>query len=280
MTAPDAPAPGPRRHRLHQIIFLADTPAGRAFDLVLIVLILFSVLAVSLETVAGLAPEDYQLLRGIEWAVTLAFTAEYILRLASLRRPLAYTLSFYGIVDLVAILPTYISLLLPGAQALLVVRILRLVRVFRVLKLTRYLTEAQTLGEALRASTRKIAVFLLVVCSLIVVIGSLMFVIEGRRHGFSSIPMSMYWTVVTLTTVGYGDISPQTPLGRGLASVVMILGYGIIAVPTGIVTAELTHAGGSRAALHSGERPACPACGTRGHAPDAAYCHRCGARLA
>jgi voltage-gated potassium channel len=264
----------PGRARLHQIVFENDTAAGRAFDLALIALVLLSVVIVSVETVRGLRPGAYRALRAAEWALTLVFSAEYVLRLFAVRRPLAYARSFYGVVDLLAILPTYVSLAYPGAQALLVVRVLRLLRVFRVLKLTRYLTEAATLARALRASARKITVFLLTVSTLVVVIGSLMFVVEGPANGFTSIPTSMYWAVVTLTTVGYGDISPRTPLGQALASLVMILGYGIIAVPTGIVTAELTQ---GRAHPVSGQ--ACPNCGAEGHDADARYCRRCGAAL-
>ena len=277
----EAPAEGPRRARLHRIIFEADTPAGRAFDLALIALVLVSVVVVSFETVRGLSATAYRWLRVLEWALTGLFTVEYVLRLAAVRRPLRYVTSFYGAVDLLAILPTYFSLVVPGAQALLVVRVLRLLRVFRVLKLTRYLTEAATLGHALRASVRKITVFLLAMTTIVVVVGTLMYVVEGPAHGFTSIPTAVYWAVVTLTTVGYGDISPRTPLGQALASVVMILGYGIIAVPTGIVTAELT-AGGRASddrAAPAGTGAACPACDAREHAADARYCRRCGAGL-
>jgi voltage-gated potassium channel len=284
--SPDAPTSAPRdpeappragsaRGRLHQIVFESDTPAGRAFDLMLIALILMSVLVVSVETVQGLPPAVSRALRSAEWALTIVFTVEYLLRIVAVRRPLAYVTSFFGVVDLLAILPTYVSLILPGTQVLLAVRILRLLRVFRVLKLTRFLTEANVLGRALRASSRKIAVFLLAVSTLVVIVGTLMYVVEGASNGFTSIPVSMYWAVVTLTTVGYGDISPKTPLGQGLASLVMILGYGIIAVPTGIVTAELTS--GSRDAPVSGQ--ACPSCGAEGHAIDARFCRRCGATL-
>ncbi|MDF1501698.1 ion transporter [Roseisolibacter sp. H3M3-2] len=272
--AEEAPATAPARARLHQVVFESDTPAGRAFDLALIVLVLVSVAVVSVETVPGLSPGAYRALRVTEWTLTLVFTAEYLLRLAAVRRPLAYATSFYGVVDVLAILPTYVSLFFPGAQALLVVRVLRLLRVFRVLKLSRFLSEAATLTRALRASSRKIAVFLLTVSTLIVVIGSLMFVVEGPAHGFTSIPTSMYWAVVTLTTVGYGDLSPRTGLGRTLASLVMILGYGIIAVPTGIVTAELTQGRG-----HPVSGQACPSCAAEGHDVDARFCRRCGHAL-
>jgi voltage-gated potassium channel len=242
---------------------------------VVIALILVSVVVVNAETVGGLPPATHRALRTTEWALTLLFTVEYALRLVAVRRPLAYAASFFGVVDLLAILPTYVSLLVPGTQVLLVVRVLRLLRVFRVLKLTRFLTEARVLGRALRASARKISVFLLVVSTVVVVVGALMYAIEGAAHGFTSIPRSMYWAVVTLTTVGYGDISPKTPLGQALASLVMILGYGIIAVPTGIVTAELT--AGARDGRVSGQ--ACPSCGAEGHDVDARFCRRCGAAL-
>jgi voltage-gated potassium channel len=268
------PASAPARARLHQVVFESDTPAGRAFDLALIGLVLLSVVVVSVETVRGMPAGVYRALRSAEWTLTVVFTVEYVLRLIAVRRPLAYAASFYGVVDLLAILPTYVSLVVPGAQALLVVRVLRLLRVFRVLKLSRFLSEAQTLTSALRASSRKIAVFLLTVSTLVVVIGSLMFVVEGPENGFTSIPTAMYWTVVTLTTVGYGDVSPRTGLGRTLASLVMILGYGIIAVPTGIVTAELTQ---GRARPVSGQ--ACPTCGAEGHDADARFCRRCGTQL-
>lgn len=277
--APEEERPSPShpvRARLHQVVFEADTPAGRAFDVVLIGLILVSVLAVSLETVAGLPPTAYRWLRRLEWGLTIAFTVEYVLRLLAVRRPLAYVTSFFGLVDLLALLPTYASLLIPGAQALLVVRVLRLLRVFRVLKLSRYLSEARVLSGALRASKHKISVFLLTVSAIVVIVGAVMYVVEGAANGFTSIPRSMYWTVVTLTTVGYGDISPRTPLGQALASLVMILGYGIIAVPTGIVTAELANAARAGAPISA---QACPACGTGGHDADARFCRRCGAAL-
>ncbi len=271
-SAPDRSSP---RARLHQIVFESDTPEGRAFDFALIAAILASVVAVSLDTTPGLSPGVYRGLRAVEWVLTVLFTIEYVLRLIAVRRPFAYAFSFFGIIDLLAILPTYLSLFYPGAQALLVVRVLRLLRVFRVLKLAHFLTEAAVLRRALRASVRKITVFLLTVVTLVVVIGALMYVVEGPEHGFTSIPTSMYWAVVTLTTVGYGDVAPRTPLGQALASLVMITGYGIIAVPTGIVTAELT--AGRGAPRVSGQ--ACPVCGVEGHDVDARFCDRCGAAL-
>ena len=263
------------RARLHEIIFEASTPAGRAFDVSLLVAILLSVVLVSIETVSGLPAAVYRWLRIGEWLLTALFTVEYLLRLYTVRHPVRYARSFFGVVDLLAILPTYVSLLFPGAQYLLVVRALRLLRVFRVLKLTRFLTEAHGLRTALRASAHKISVFLLTVVAVVIIVGSVMYLVEGGGNGFTSIPRSMYWTVVTLTTVGYGDIAPQTVLGQTLASFVMVLGYGIIAVPTGIVTVELANA--ARVANLSPE--SCPGCGVQGHDLDARFCKRCGTAL-
>ena len=273
MASPDQKPTGGWRGRLYAVIFEADTPAGRAFDLGLIALILASVAAVVLESVAAVRARYGPALLAAEWAFTLLFTLEYALRLLVVRRPGRYAASFFGLVDLAAVAPGYVSLLVPGTQALLVVRLLRVLRVFRILKLTEYLHEGRTLGEALWASRRKVGVFLTAVVTLVVVIGALMYLIEGPENGFEDIPTSIYWAVVTLTTVGYGDISPRTPWGRAAAAAVMVLGYGIIAVPTGIVTAELTRAGrGVRAGP-------CPGCGLAGHDGDARNCKRCGARL-
>jgi len=273
---PELPPEGSEwRRRLHTIVFEADTAAGRAFDLALIVLIVLSVVVVSAETMPGLSAKVRELLRAAEWTLTVIFTIEFVLRLIAVRRPSAYAASFFGVVDLLAILPTWVSLFVPAARVLLVVRVLRLLRIFRILKLARYLEEAQVLRSALRASSRKIGVFLLSVATLVVIIGSVMYAIEGPANGFTSIPTGMYWAVVTLTTVGYGDISPRTPLGQTLASMVMILGYGIIAVPTGIVTAELTR---SRPDVIVNSQH-CDSCGASEHGPEAAYCHRCGAAL-
>ncbi len=263
------------RSTLHTVIFEADTFAGRLFDLVLIALVVLSVVVVSVETVSGFPAWVYVTLFATEWVLTVLFTIEYVLRLLAVRRPALYAASFFGVVDLLAILPTWISLLVPGARVFMVVRILRLLRVFRVLKLTRFISEASTIGSALRASSRKIIVFLLAICTLVVIVGSLMYIVEGPENGFTSIPVSMYWSIVTLTTVGYGDISPRTPLGQTLASLVMIMGYGIIAVPTGIVTAELSHASRSQ---HTSTQN-CAQCGLSEHADDARHCRHCGARL-
>ncbi|MEA3247376.1 MAG: ion transporter [Gemmatimonadota bacterium] len=266
--------PRSARERLRVVIFDHDTPLGRAFDVGLIWLIVASVLVVLLESVA-----DYRLaygawFRAAEWAFTIAFTVEYGLRLWSATSARAYAGSFFGIVDLVAILPTYLSLFLPGGQALLAVRAIRLLRVFRVLKLATYVSEAALLMRALRASRQKITVFLVGVVTLVITVGALMYLVEGAEHGFTSIPRSIYWAIVTLTTVGYGDVAPQTTLGQMLASLVMILGYGIIAVPTGIVTVEISAA----ARQAAGRR--CPTCTVDGHAGDARFCRVCGAGLA
>ncbi len=265
------------RGRLHEIIFEADTPMGKAFDVVLLVLIVLSVVAVMLESVEAIDRAYHIELRVVEWTLTIVFTIEYLLRLLTVRRPLRYATSFFGIVDLLAILPTWLSLFFAGAHSLLVIRALRLLRVFRIFKLARYLDESRQLMIALRASARKILVFLFAVLTLVVIIGSVMYLIEGTRpnSGYTSIPRSVYWAIVTLTTVGYGDITPQTVPGQILASIVMIMGYGIIAVPTGIVSVEMARTSSSR----SVSTQACPSCGKDGHDPDAVHCKFCGAPL-
>jgi voltage-gated potassium channel len=262
------------RAKGHEVIFESDTPAGKTFDVVLIGAILVSLVAVMLETVEGFGPGHRLLLRSVEWTLTGLFTIEYALRLLCVIRPARYARSFFGIVDLMAIIPTYLSLLLPGSQYFLVIRILRILRIFRILKLVPYLGEAQLLMQALKASSRKIAVFLYTVLTLVVIFGSLMYVIEGEANGFTSIPRSIYWAIVTLTTVGYGQVAPQTPLGQFLASGIMILGYGIIAVPTGIVTVEMTQAYNRQVSTQS-----CPECSAEGHDPDAVHCKFCGGKL-
>lgn len=262
------------RATLHEVIFEADTPAGKAFDVLLIVSILASVAAVMLDSMGPVRSAHGRLLNGIEWCFTLLFTLEYLLRLACVGRPLKYALSFYGMVDLLAIIPTYLSLILPGSHYLLVIRILRILRIFRILKLVPYLGEARLLMKALRASRRKIVVFLFTVLTLVVIFGSLMYVVEGDANGFTSIPRSIYWAIVTLTTVGYGDIAPRTGLGQALSAIVMVLGYAIIAVPTGIVTVEMTHAFSARVSTQ-----ACPECSAEGHDADASHCKYCGAAL-
>ncbi len=262
------------RERLHEVIFEAETPAGKAFDVALLVCIVASVVTVLLESVASIRAQHGAILRTLEWGFTILFTVEYGLRLVSVRRPLGYALSFFGLVDLLAIVPTYLSVFFAGAQSLIVIRALRLLRIFRVMKLAHFVGEARMLRAALHASLRKITVFLGTVLAIVLIVGALMYLVEGEASGFSSIPQGMYWAIVTLTTVGYGDIAPQTIAGKLLASVVMILGYGIIAVPTGIVTVELAQA--SRAPVST---EACPDCGAGGHDSDAVFCKFCGARL-
>jgi len=264
----------PWRQTLFEIIFEANTPAGKWFDIVLIICILLSVMTVMFDSVVDIRAEYGKFLYAAEWFFTILFTIEYILRLLCIGKPVRYAVSFFGVVDLLAILPTYLSLLFFGSSYLLVVRILRVLRIFRVLKLGRLTKEAAVLKNALYASRRKILVFLFVVLTLVVIIGSLIYVIEEADHGFTSIPRSVYWTIVTLTTVGYGDISPQSSLGQFLAAIVMILGYSIIAVPTGIMTVEL-----SRAHADTSNPQVCPNCSAEGHDRDAQFCKYCGTKL-
>jgi voltage-gated potassium channel len=263
------------RDRLHEIVFEADTPAGKAFDVLLIVSILGSVVVVMLDSVATIQARAGAWLTRLEWTFTVLFTIEYLVRLASVRRPVKYALSFFGVIDLLAIIPTYLSLVIAGAQSLLVIRILRLLRVFRVFKLGYYLSEARVLTTAMQASRAKITVFLTLVMSIAVVMGALLYLIEGEASGFTSIPRGMYWAVVTMTTVGYGDIAPDTVLGQIAAGALMVLGYAIIAVPTGIVSAELVQA----AAHQPVSTQACPSCSAEGHDDDAVYCKYCGEPL-
>jgi len=262
------------RDILFEIIFEADTPAGKWFDIVLIISILLSVVTIMLDSVSSIRAKHGELLYAVEWFFTILFTVEYIFRLLCVGKPIRYAVSFFGIVDLLAILPTYLSLLFFGSSYLLVVRVLRVLRIFRVLKLGNHTKEANVLRTALYTSRRKILVFLFVVLTLVVIIGSLMYVIEDEENGFTSIPRCVYWAIVTLTTVGYGDISPESPGGQFLAAIVMILGYSIIAVPTGIVTVEL-----SRAHTEQSSCQACPNCSAEGHDRDAKYCKFCGTKL-
>lgn len=264
----------PLRRRVHDIIFQHDSPAERAFNGVLIVAILLSVLVVILDSVQSIRARYGGVLAAAEWAFTILFTVEYLLRLWSSDRRLAYARSFYGIVDLAAIAPAYLAVLFPQGRFLIALRVLRVVRVFRILKLAEYVREASVLAQAMRASRRKIIVFVLTVLTVVVAVGSLMYLIEGPEHGFTSIPEAIYWAIVTMTTVGYGDISPSTPAGKFLASALMIIGYGVIAVPTGIVTMEL-----DRAARGGGPVRECPGCGTKRHDADASYCRYCGTAL-
>ncbi len=263
------------RLRLYTVIFESDTRAGRLFDIGLIVFILASVLAVVLGSLPGLPAGQRDILDRLEWLFTALFTLEYLARLACVRQPLRYALSFYGIIDLLALLPTWLALLVPEVHALIDVRVLRLLRVFRIFKLTAYLAEFQALGAALRASRRKVLVFISAVLMIVVVMGTLMYVVEGPANGFTSIPTAVYWAITTMTTVGFGDITPKTDLGRFIASFMMLLGWGTLAVPTGIVTAEMT-------ARRLGSQPVsrtCPECLKEGHAPEAHYCLHCGTAL-
>ncbi len=262
------------RVRLHEIIFEADTPVGKAFDVALLVAILASVAAVMLESVNSIEIRVGHVLRDVEWFFTILFTVEYVLRIVSVRRPLRYIFSFLGIVDLLAVLPTYLSLIFVGTQYLLVIRTFRLLRVFRIFKLSRYLGQARVLATALKASREKIVVFLGTVLTIVIIMGTVMYLVEGEKNGFTSIPRSIYWAIVTLTTVGYGDIAPRTVLGQAIASMIMILGYGIIAVPTGIVTVEL-----SRASRQGESTVVCRECSHEGHDSDAVYCKHCGTKL-
>ncbi len=277
--SPFAPAEAPGagiRERLHEIIFGAETPLGKAFDVALLWAIVISVVAVLLESVPEIRGRYGTELKYIEWAFTIVFTIEYFARLCAVRRPLRYARSFFGIVDLLAVVPTYLSIVFIGTHYFLVVRILRLLRIFRVFKLVRYTGEADLILRALMLSRAKITVFLGGVLTLVVIIGSLMYVIEGEANGFTSIPKSIYWAIVTLTTVGYGDVTPQTPLGQMLSALVMLIGYGIIAVPTGIVTAEITSEVQRRAKL---DHRTCAHCGAEGHERDAEFCKFCGGEL-
>ncbi|HTN47886.1 MAG TPA: ion transporter [Burkholderiaceae bacterium] len=268
------PASG-RRRDFFIVIFESDTRAGRLFDIVLLWAILASVTVVMLDSVASISSRFGLLFDVLEWGFTLLFTAEYLARLWSVERPLLYARSFFGVVDLVSVLPTYLALFVPGMHVLIDIRLLRMLRVFRILKLTEYVQEYRRLGSALSASRRKIAVFIGTVFMLVVLIGTLMYLIEGPENGFTSIPIAVYWAITTVTTVGFGDITPHTDLGRALASVSMLLGWGILAVPTGIVTAEMT----SQRIRESGLLRRCGGCGSTDHTEHARYCQGCGARL-
>lgn len=259
------------RRKLYIIIFEADTRLGKLFDLILILAITASVLVVMLDSIVGVRSEYGEILKQAEWIFTVLFSVEYILRLICVRKPSKYIFSFYGIIDLLAILPTYLSLILPGTHYLLAIRVLRILRIFRVLKLVKYLDEANYLSTALIASRRKISVFLFAVLMVAIFAGSLIYVVEGQENGFTSIPTSIYWAIVTLSTVGFGDLAPATGLGKFIAAVIMILGYGIIAVPTGIVSYEMARVKQSP--------KVCTNCGESDHADDAQFCKSCGQKL-
>ena len=268
------------RRTWFDIIYRHDTPPSRNFDLLLIVAIIASVSVVMLDSVAEIHAEHAGLLYGIEWGFTLLFTLEYAMRLAVVKRPLRYAFSMWGIIDLLSILPTYLSLGFPGSQNLLVVRILRILRLFRILKLVQYVEEGGVLVGALWRSRRKIFVFVCAVLTVVVIFGALMYVVEGPEHGFESIPMGMYWAIVTMATVGFGDIAPATTLGRFVTSILILIGYSVIAVPTGIYTAELASSlRQADARTRVVDNRACPDCGMEGHDPEAHFCRCCGHAL-
>ncbi len=266
------------RLRWYTVIFEADTVAGRRFDLALIALILISIAVVMADSVQALRATYGPLFTTMEWFFTVAFTAEYIARLLCVRKPLQYATSFFGIIDLIALLPTYLALFFPELRVLMDVRVLRLLRVFRVFKLAAYVEEYQFLANAMAASGRKIMVFLSAVMMVVLVMGTVMYVVEGAANGFTSIPMSIYWAISTITTVGFGDITPKTDLGRMIASVMMLMGWGILAVPTGIVTAEMAMQRRTGLIAPPTTRT-CHECLTEGHTADADFCFHCGAAL-
>ena len=266
----------PWQKKLHEIIYEADTPAGKWFDIVLLLFILASILFVMLESVPGLPKAWYSFFTRAEWVITILFTIEYLLRIISIKQPKHYIFSFYGLVDLVAIFPLYLSLVISGTSALATLRALRLLRVFRILKITRYIKEGHRLKEALRLSKPKILVFLFTVIIVSMIAGTLMYLIEGDESGFTSIPRGIYWCIVTLTTVGFGDITPITPLGQFIASVIMIMGYGIIAVPTGIVSVAYAKTSIPEPELNT---QSCPNCSAADQKESAHYCWNCGHKL-
>ena len=264
-----------QRFRLHEIIYESNTKAGKAFDVTLLFAIFASIMVVMLDSVVSIHKRHGNLFNILEWVFTALFTVEYFLRLISIKKPWQYVFSFLGLIDLISLIPSYLSIFIPGAQALLVFRALRLLRVFRIFKLGTFLTEINFLTTALKGSVRKISIFLLTVLTLTVILGSIMYLVEKRENGFSNIPESIYWAIVTITTVGYGDISPVTPIGKFVASVVMLIGYAIIAVPTGIITHDI-----ALAAKQKKELPeSCPSCGREGHENDALFCKFCGSSL-
>lgn len=265
------------REKLHQIIFEADTPLGKKFDIMLLVFIMLSVFIVMLDSVPNIHSTMPHIFYGIEWFFTIAFTIEYALRVYTVKKPFKnYIFSFYGIIDFMAILPTYLSLIIFGSQYFMVIRIFRMIRIFRILKLGRFIGATELLKKSFMASRHKIAVFLEVVLTVVFLMGSLMYLIEGPESGFTSIPRGIYWAIVTLTTVGYGDIAPVTVLGQFVASLVMILGYAIIAVPTGIITVEMQKAEALRQNLNT---HVCSNCYHDHHDDDAVFCKRCGSEL-
>jgi voltage-gated potassium channel len=278
------------RTKLHEVIYEADTPAGKLFDVILLIAILASIVLVMLESINSFDNKHHTFLNIAEWVITILFSLEYVARVISVKKPFKYIFSFYGVIDLLSTIPKYISLLMAGTHALVALRALRLLRVFRILKLARYLGASNQLAAAIKASRAKIAVFLFAVIIAAVIFGTIMYLVEGEKNGFTNIPKSVYWCIVTLTTVGFGDIAPVTPLGQFIATVIMILGYGIIAVPTGIVSAEYTKASGSDSGKLSDEEvvqlesvqlntQCCVNCLTEQHQDGAEYCYKCGSPL-
>lgn len=271
----DSTPPQGWQARLHEIIYESEKPEGKAFDIALLACILISIFVVILDSVDRLHIKYGGLFYTLEWVFTVIFTIEYILRLICIRRPMKYVFSLLGIIDLLAIIPSYLSIVFAGAQSLLVFRALRLLRVFRIFRLAHFVSELRFLSTSVINSLRKISIFILFVLVIVVILGSIIYLVEGPEHGFTSIPQSIYWAIVTITTVGYGDIAPATPLGKVIASFIMLLGYGIIAVPTGIVTTEMALAAKQRVQGNS----ACPNCGREGHDRDAKFCKYCGSKL-
>ncbi|MDG1673481.1 MAG: ion transporter [Flavobacteriaceae bacterium] len=262
------------KNKLHEIIYEADTPSGKLFDVVLLIFILLSIVLVMLESVDYIGNKYYGILNILEWIITILFTFEYIARIVCVKKPKAYIFSFYGIIDFLSTIPKYLSLFFVGTHSLVAIRALRLLRVFRILKLTRYIGESTNFGRALKRSRVKVAVFLSFVLVLCIILGTVMYLIEGDKDsGFSSIPRSVYWAIVTLTTVGYGDIAPVSALGQSIASLIMILGYGIIAIPTGIVTSEMTKSERNNIPKNT---QSCTNCMESYHTDDAQFCHKCG----
>lgn len=261
--------------KLHETIYESKTVAGKTFDITLLILIIGSIMVVMIDSIETYHNRYGRFFYYLEWIFTALFTVEYILRLICIKKPLRYVISFLGVIDLLAIIPSYLSILFAGAQSLLVLRALRLIRIFRIFKLTHFLTEIEFLRSSILSSLKKISIFMLVVFSITIVIGSVMYLVEGGQNGFNSIPESIYWAIVTITTVGYGDISPVTPLGKFIASIMMFIGYGIIAVPTGIITTDIAMAVRSKKIGHE----TCPGCGKEGHDADAAFCKYCGTLL-
>ncbi len=272
------------KNKAHEIIYEADTPMGKRFDIILIILIIISVILVMLESVKEIDAQYHSILLTLEWVITILFTLEYIARIISIKKPFQYIFSFYGIIDLLSTIPLYISYIFAGSQVLLAIRAFRLLRVFRILKLVQFLGEASQLKNALKASKAKIIVFLFAVFIVSVILGTLMYIVESDEAGFTSIPTSIYWTIVTLTTVGYGDIAPITPQGQLIATIIMLVGYGIIAVPTGIVTVEFGKQSKNSKSIKEGtyvhvNTQACSTCSKEGHRDDATHCYNCGSIL-